>query len=85
VLLALTLWANPSKTQIIAAGLFCQAGLSLRQGLFILLEGLTGEGSFTAKTDKKGKKGRKDLDVSCPFLFFKCLPSSRAEPSMNSP
>jgi hypothetical protein len=65
--------------------------LAVRQGLFMLLEGLTGEGSFTAKTDKKGKKGQKPLRPFCPFLpflsflFFKSLLSSRAEPSMNRP
>jgi hypothetical protein len=41
------------------------------QGLFVLLEGLTGGGSFRARTDKKGKKGQKEMGSSfCPFLPF---------------
>jgi hypothetical protein len=54
------------------------------QDQFMLVEGLTDQGSFRAKTDKKGKKGQKGLRVlfapfcpSCPFLLFKRLPSSR--------
>jgi hypothetical protein len=44
------------------------ARLAAQQGLFILLEGLTGEGSFTARTDKKGKKGQKDVKMFLPLL-----------------
>jgi hypothetical protein len=44
--------------------------LATEQGLFIPLEGLTEEGSFKARKDKKGKKGQKPLSSFCPSLPF---------------
>jgi hypothetical protein len=50
-----------------------------RQGLFILLEGLTGGGGFRAKRDKKGKKGQETLKAFLPLfalLALSCFPSA---------